>query len=97
MFHVIFTTDSDIECEGNDLYVSNEDFCSESTMDSYLRVYAIILGDFEMVEYRQSTAVTVLWFLLTFFGIIILFNVFIAVVSDSYARSQEDSVLIFRR
>jgi hypothetical protein len=78
MFHLIFLNDGDIECEGDDLEDPNEDFCASRSIDSYLRVYAIIVGDFELSDYKQENTVVVLWFFVTFFGTVVLLNVLIA-------------------
>jgi hypothetical protein len=50
---------------------------------SFCQIDAVLLGDFELASYQQSPATTWLFFLFTVFGIIILLNVLIAVVSGS--------------
>jgi len=96
MFHVVYRTNSDIKCSGDDLDPSNADFCSKYSINSYLRTYTILIGDFNLEHYKDSTTVMFLWFLLTLFGVVIMLNVLIAVVSESYIRSQQSSAVIFR-
>jgi hypothetical protein len=78
MFHVVFTNDDDINCEGDDLGVPADDFCKPRSFDAYLRVYAVIVGDFEYSDYSEKGPVRVLWLVLTLFGTVILLNVLIA-------------------
>ena len=76
--NILFRNDDDIECESDGLTEPAEDFCSESSVDSYLRVYTVIVGDFELNDYRQAGSVTFLWLCITFLGAIILLNTLIA-------------------
>jgi hypothetical protein len=78
MFRVVFANDDDIECEGDNLGVPADDFCQSRTFDPYLRVYAIVVGDFEYADYSQNPPVKILWLALTLFGAVILLNVLIA-------------------
>jgi len=88
--HVIFTsTDNGAFCEveeGEELDDNVADFCTSSGT-SFLRMYGLLLGDFELGEYRQNVIVTGMFIVYTIFGVIMLLNVLIAVVSDSYAKS----------
>jgi hypothetical protein len=75
MFQLVFQNNDGINCESADLDVPNQDFCSGRSIDGYLRVYSIIVGDFELADYRQEPSVTFLWYCVTFF---VLLNVLIA-------------------
>jgi hypothetical protein len=60
-------------------------------------VYSLILGDFELSQYQLSDGVTFLFVTLTLLGTIIMLNVLIAVVTNSYEGSIGTSVIIFRK
>ena len=62
------------------------DFCSQGFARGLFRAYAIVAGDLELDNYRITPLITSLWVLFTFFGVIILLNVLIAIVTDSYER-----------
>lgn len=47
MLRLIFVSDKDIDC-ANDSSSAGEDFCAGNAIDSFLRVYAVIIGDFEL-------------------------------------------------
>jgi hypothetical protein len=78
MFQLVFQNNDGINCESDDLDVPNQDFCSSRSVDGYLRVYSIIVGDFELADYRQESSVTFLWYCVTLFGAVVLLNVLIA-------------------
>jgi hypothetical protein len=61
-----------------------EDFCSPNTRNSYLRIYALLLGDFDLNDYRETEGMTVLFVIFTLLGVVILLNVLIAVIGDTY-------------
>ncbi len=49
MFHLIFVHDDDLDCtESQDDFSASQDFCSPNVIDSYLRVYAVIIGDAQL-------------------------------------------------
>lgn len=71
-----------------------DDFCSQNSKDSYLRVYALLLGDFELNDYRESDGMTLLFVMFTLLGVVILLYVLIAVIGDTY---QEAKISSWRR
>jgi len=73
------------------------DFCSPLFRNSYLRVYALLLGDFGLDEYTQTEGLLILFVIFTLVGMIILLNGLIAVVSDSYEKANMASAHIFGR
>ena len=97
MFQLLVRNDSDIDCLSDDLDPAIEEFCSPRSLDAYLRTYAIVVGDFEFEQYNGLGATTFIWFLVTFYGTIVMLNVMIAIVTMSYSSSQEESVILFRR
>lgn len=78
MIHVIITTQDQAACNAVDLSDAAADFCSASELDYYYRMYAVLLGDFDLTEYKQNSAISVVFFLFTIMGVIILLNVLIA-------------------
>jgi len=100
VFHLLFTAereDGGNACDVDQLNPASEDFCTEQVLDSYLRVYAIIVGDFDLSDFRQTEPITIVWFLVTFIGLIVLLNTLIAIISVSYENSHASSQLLFRR
>ena len=86
---VILTLSNSKVCEGIDPSTDRSaigDFCSHSFLRGFVRAYSIIVGDIELTDYRESPLITVLWTFFTLFGVIILLNVLIAIVTDSYER-----------
>uniref|UniRef100_A0A7S4K3N0 Ion transport domain-containing protein n=1 Tax=Odontella aurita TaxID=265563 RepID=A0A7S4K3N0_9STRA len=57
-----------------------EDFCSKEILPSYFRMYGVLVGDFEIDDYRVIPLVAALFALFTFVGVILLLNVLIAIV-----------------
>eukprot|EP00978_Attheya_sp_CCMP212_P019285 scaffold53842_cov84-Attheya_sp.AAC.1 len=99
MFYIsVSTKDNGQFCTdgGTDLSGPAIDFC-DSSASSYLRMYALLLGDFELNDYKDTTAMTILFIVFTLFGVVILLNMLIAVVSDSYERAKISSLLLFGR
>jgi hypothetical protein len=64
-----------------------DDFCSPKTNNSYLRVYALLLGNFDLDDYRESEGMTILFVMFTLLGVVILLNVLIAVIGDTYREA----------
>jgi len=54
-----------------------------------------LLGDFEINDYRESPGMLAIFFIFTSIALIILLNVIIAVISDSFERASIGSDLIF--
>lgn len=73
------------------------DFCSPNRTWSYLRFYAMLIGDFELDDFTKTDGMIVLFVIFSLLGIIILLNMLIAVVSDSYQDAKETSLYLFGR
>jgi len=102
MMHIAVSTKDDGQyCidgqEQDSLSGPTQDFCSDHPIDSYLRVYALLLGDFQLDDWRDTSGLTVLCVMFTLIGVVILLNVLIAVISDSYEKAKIQSVLLFGR
>jgi len=65
------------------------DYCSDSLFRSITRSFATLAGDVGLNDYAEldSYRVIILWMMYILFGVIILLNVLIAVVTESYDRS----------
>jgi hypothetical protein len=55
----------------------------------------MLIGDYELTELRDTAGITTLFVIFTMIGVVILLNVLIAVVSDSYEKATMSSALIF--
>lgn len=57
----------------------------------------MLIGDYELSDLRDTNGVTILFIIFTGVGVIILLNVLIAVVSDSYEKATLNSTKLFGR
>jgi len=97
MFHIVVSTKDDGQyCAGDIDSGYIDDFCG-SIWSSYLRTYAILLGDFELDDITETTGTTLLFVIFTLVGVVILLNVLIAVISDSYEKATMSGGLLFGR
>lgn len=105
MLYVILSSDYDTcpqSFDSSGAIISNDDdenenpYC-ESRWLSYLGVYRVIIGDMEYSDYSSSPLTIVLFVLLTFVGIIILLNILIAIVDESYEKSKMKAAALFGR
>ena len=55
----------------------------------------LLIGDININDYRGSTTTTLVFLLFTILGVIILLNVLIAIISDSYEKSKVDANELF--
>jgi len=81
--------------QGERLLSGAEDFCSSLAWDSYVRIYGIIVGDVSLEDFQETTAITVLFIIFTLFCVVVLLNILIAIVNDSYAKSLARSYGLF--
>lgn len=93
------TKDNGEFCNGDpeNLDETMADFCSSNQMAAYLRIYALLLGDFKLDSYKETTGTVFLFFIFTVVGVVILLNVLIAVIDDSYERAKISGQNIFGR
>lgn len=66
-------------------------------INSVLRVFIMLVGAVDMADYQSSTVATLLYVLFAFLVVILLSNVLIAVVSDSYGviKDQRASIVFW--
>lgn len=71
------------------------DLCSIKNSRRFLRAYASLVGDLSIDDYRGHWALSTLWVLFTFIGVIVLLNVLIGVVNNVYSSSSllQDSLI----
>lgn len=74
-----------------------DEFCSASVLPVYLKLYAVIVGDVNLEDFSYASGIEFLFVLFTLMGIIILLNVLIAVVADSYKKSVFNARYLFGR
>jgi len=75
------------------------DFCSDSFLALPIMFYSVLAGDvaLEVFEFQSSQVMVAIFVFFSFFSIIILLNVLVAIVIDSYERSKQRSREIFCR
>ncbi|KAL7568628.1 hypothetical protein ACA910_022727 [Epithemia clementina (nom. ined.)] len=100
MFYIAVSTKNNGQfCAANDEAGESDavdDFCT-SSWDSYLRTYSILLGEFELNDMMATTGTTILFIIFTVFGVVVLLNVLIAVIFDSYGKATMIGHLLFGR
>jgi hypothetical protein len=73
------------------------EFCTNQLAPMFLKLFAVLVGDMDLSEFKYSSAIQVLFLIFALLGVIILLNVLIAVVSDSYQKAVENSTELFGR
>ena len=61
------------------------------SLEGYLKAYTLMLGDFDSLSLRKHPSITLLFILYTFGVTVVLLNILIAIVSESYATSTTTS------
>ena len=81
---------TDVDCEP----VNEDPYCNFRT--SFFRVFTMLLGEVDEAYFRDNTLATFLYALFMFACVIVLANVLIAIVTDSYGVIQnERAALVF--
>lgn len=104
MFHTVFQQTercSQPAPDSNDLIVQEQTRCDASTLepyctfwDSFLSVYTMLLGELDEGQFVDSGVAIALFVLFMFLVVILLANVLIAIVTDSYKVIQVSSLSI---
>ena len=79
------------DCRGRidmDMYLMDE-FCSDSLFSIVVRMYSVVVGDVNLQDFQSSNAMVAIFVLFTFFSIIIILNILIAIIIDSYQGSKK--------
>lgn len=58
------------------------------TLNAHFSQDGLLIGDFDINDYRGNSSTTAVFLAFTILGVIILLNVLIAIVSDSYEKSK---------
>lgn len=92
MMHMIIYSEFTDKCNAIDFSEQRDafaDFCSNTLLRSFLRLFASLAGDAGLDDYWSlgSVPLILLWMLFMITGVIILLNVLIAIVNDSYQNS----------
>ncbi|KAL7543156.1 hypothetical protein ACHAXR_013255 [Thalassiosira sp. AJA248-18] len=75
-----------------------EAFCSLTPLQSYLSMYAIMIGGYEISSLEGSSAlVSLLFVAASFSGVIVLVNILIAIVTGEYENARGRSCILFAR
>ncbi|KAL7530636.1 hypothetical protein ACHAXR_005678, partial [Thalassiosira sp. AJA248-18] len=74
-----------------------DDFCSDNLLTGIIRMYSVLVGDVALEFFQSSDAMVLIFVLFSFFSIIILLNILIAIIIDSYNGSKQRSREIFYR
>ena len=64
------------------------------SMDEYIKAYTIMLGDIDSEALQKHSGIVILFVLYTFGVCVVLLNILIAIVSESYAHSVYSSTLM---
>ena len=72
-----------------------EDFCSDNLLAGIIRMYSVLVGDVALEYFQSSDAMVAVFVFFSFFSIIILLNILIAIIIDSYEGSKQRSREIF--
>lgn len=73
------------------------EFCQEGLIGSYVKMFSVVSGDVSLSDFEYLPGITLIFALFCFFGIIVLVNVLIAIVSDSYKESVVHARQLFGR
>ena len=74
-----------------------EEFCSDDLLAVITRMYSVLVGDVALEYFQSSDAMVTVFVFFSFFSIIILLNILIAIIIDSYEGSKQRSREIFHR
>lgn len=94
MVDVVKKTSGD--CDG--LEDGYDTFCSLTPLQTYLAMYGIMLGGFEISSLEGTSAlVSLLFVAASFCGVIVLVNILIAIVTGQYEVAKQRSCALFAR
>jgi len=66
-----------------------DEFCSDNLFSIIIRMYSVVVGDVNLQDFQSSSAMVAIFVLFTFFSIIIILNILIAIIIDSYQGSKK--------
>lgn len=73
------------------------EFCSDRLIAINVVMYAVLAGDVALDYFQSSSAMIAVFIFFTFFCIIILLNILIAIIISSYEKSRQRANELFGR
>lgn len=89
----IYCTSRTVVAARGDCELGN-DFCSPDHL-YLIRMYSVLVGDVDLEYFETSNAMLAVFVFFSLFSIIILLNILIAIIIDTYERSKQRSREIF--
>ena len=74
-----------------------QEFCSDGFIATTVRMYSVLVGDVSLEYFQSSGAMVTVFVFFSFFSIIILFNILIAIIISAYESTKERTREIFGR
>lgn len=74
-----------------------QEFCSDGFVATTVRMYSVLVGDVSLEYFQSSGAMVTVFIFFSFFSIIILFNILIAIIISAYESTKERTREIFGR
>ena len=81
--------------EIDDPYI--QEFCSDGFIATTVRMYSVLVGDVSLEYFQSSGAMVTVFVFFSFFSIIILLNILVAIVISAYESTKERTREIFGR
>jgi len=70
------------------------DFCSLNANRGAVRAFAMMAGDIALDTFNMNPWTTYIWVIYTIYGVIVLLNILIAIVTDSYQHSYSKRLML---
>lgn len=74
-----------------------QEFCGDGFIATTIRMYSLLVGDVSLEYFQSSGAMVTVFVFFSFFSIIILFNILIAIIISAYESTKERTREIFGR
>ena len=74
-----------------------QEYCSDGFVATTVRMYSVLVGDVSLEYFQSSGAMITVFVFFSFFSIIILFNILIAIIISAYESTKERTREIFGR
>ena len=78
-----------------DYWAVDDDYCKNELLWSYARCIAMMLGDFSLSEYEDNVYMCVLFIVFGCVLCVVILNLMVAIVSESYDKSRSRSDELF--
>jgi len=74
-----------------------QEYCGDGFIATTVRMYSVLVGDVSLEYFQSSGAMVTVFVFFSFFSIIILFNILIAIIISAYESTKERTREIFGR